>query len=64
MITMRACNRIMRTNEKKNCPEACGIFPDQGWNPCLLHWQADSLSLYYQGSPLPTPHFCCVLYRL
>ena len=19
-----------------------GIFPDQGWNPGLLHWQADS----------------------
>ena len=22
------------------CPEACGIFPDQGSNPCLLRWQA------------------------
>ena len=21
---------------------ACGIFPDQGSNPCSLHWQADS----------------------
>ena len=21
---------------------ARGIFPDQGWNLCLLHWQADS----------------------
>ena len=21
---------------------ACGIFPDQGLNPCSLHWQADS----------------------
>ena len=21
---------------------ACGIFPDQGANPCSLHWQADS----------------------
>ena len=20
---------------------ACGIFPDQGSNPCPLHWQAD-----------------------
>ena len=27
-----------------------GIFPDQGWNPCLLHWQADSLPLSHQGS--------------
>ena len=29
----------------------CGIFLDQGSNLCLLHWQADSLSLSYQGSP-------------
>ena len=33
-------------------PAAHGIFPDQGWNPCLLHWQADSLPLNLQGSPL------------
>ena len=30
---------------------ACGIFPDQGSNPCPLHWQADSQPLRYQGSP-------------
>ena len=24
------------------CPVACGIFLDQGLNPCPLHWQADS----------------------
>ena len=29
---------------------ACGIFQDQGSNLCLLHWQADSLSLSHQGS--------------
>ena len=32
-----------------------GIFPTQGSNLhllCLLHWQADSLPLSYQGSPL------------
>ena len=29
----------------------CGICPDQGSNPCLLHWQADSLPLSHQGSP-------------
>ena len=28
-----------------------GIFLAQGSNPCLLHWQADSLSLSQQGSP-------------
>ena len=31
---------------------ACGIFPDQGLNPCPLHWQADSQPLRHQGSPL------------
>ena len=30
---------------------ACGIFPDRGWNLCLLHWQVDSLPLRPQGSP-------------
>ena len=30
---------------------ACGIFPDQGSNPCPLHWQADSQPLGHQGSP-------------
>ena len=29
-----------------------GIFPTQGSNPCLLHWQADSLTLSHQGSPV------------
>ena len=29
---------------------ACGIFPDQGSNPCPLHWQADSQPLSHQGS--------------
>ena len=28
-----------------------GILPDQGWNPCLLHWQLGSLPLNHQGSP-------------
>ena len=27
------------------------IVPDQGSNPCLLHWQADSLPLSHQESP-------------
>ena len=34
-----------------SCSAACGIFPDQGLNPCPLHWQADSLPLRHQGSP-------------
>ena len=35
-----------------SCSAACGIFPDQGSNPCPLHWQADSEPLRHQGSPL------------
>ena len=35
-----------------NCSAACGIFPDQGSNPCPLHWQADSQPLHHQGSPV------------
>ena len=35
-----------------SCSAACGIFPDQGSNPCPLHWQADSQPLSHQGSPL------------
>ena len=34
-----------------SCSAACGIFPDQGSNPCPLHWQADSYPLRHQGSP-------------
>ena len=34
-----------------SCSAACGIFPDQGSNPCPLHWQADSQPLHRQGSP-------------
>ena len=34
-----------------SCSAACGIFPDQGSNPCPLHWQADSQPLRPQGSP-------------
>ena len=34
------------------CSTACGIVPDQGSNPCPLHWQADSQPLRHQGSPL------------
>ena len=34
-----------------SCSSACGIFLDLGSNPCLLHWQADSLPMSHQGSP-------------
>ena len=40
-----------------SCSAACGIFPDQGSNPCPLHWQADSQPLRHQGSPLNIFYF-------
>ena len=39
---------------RPSCSAACGIFPDQGSNPCPLHWQADSQPLRHQGSPPST----------
>ena len=39
-----------------SCSAAYGIFPDQGSNPCPLHWQADShlyfLKTIVQGNSL------------
>ena len=34
------------------CSTACGIFPDQESNPCILHWQAYSSPLSHQGRPI------------
>ena len=45
-----------------SCSTACGIFPDQGLNPCPLHWQADSLPLSYQGSPADDFHVLSLLH--
>ena len=33
-----------------SCSAACRIFLDQGWNPCLLHQQANSSLLSHQRS--------------
>ena len=33
------------------CRTACGIFPEQGSNPCPLRWQGDSHLPCHQGSP-------------
>ena len=45
-----------------SCSAACGIFPDQGSNPCSLHWQADSQPLRHQGSPTLT--FCFTFFLI
>ena len=35
-----------------SCTVACRILPDQGLNPCPLHWQADFQPLDHWGSPV------------
>ena len=45
--------RLQRTGsvvvvQALSCSAACGIFPDQGSNPYLLHQQADSSPMTYQ----------------
>ena len=45
-----------------SCSAVRGILPDQGPNPCLLHWQGDSLPLSHQESPcLAFGKMSCVL---
>ena len=45
-----------------SCSAAYGIFPDQGLNMFLLHWQADSLPPSHQESPIANiSYFCLVL---
>ena len=51
-----------------SCSAACGILPDQGSNPCPLHWQAESQPLRHQGSPcspfsLKFQHFFLTILR-
>ena len=33
-----------------SCSVACGIFPNQGSNLCLQHWQVNSLPLSHEGN--------------
>ena len=41
-----------------SCSMACGIFPDQGSNLCLLHLQEDFIPLSHQGSPTDVFFVC------
>ena len=47
-----------------SCSPAGGIFPDQGSNPCPLHWQADSQPLRHQGSTVVFILELCVYLKL
>ena len=48
--------RLRRTGSvvahRFSCSITGRIFPDQGSNPCLLHWQADPLTTEPPGKPL------------
>ena len=56
-LVVVACGLSNRGSRLSGCGtgtwllHACGIFLDRGSNPCLLHWQANSLPLSHQGSP-------------
>ena len=49
--TSSRCAGSVVVAHRPSCSAAYGIFPDQGSNPCALHWQADSQPLRHQGSP-------------
>ena len=42
-------HRLNSVGHGLSCTEVCGIFPDQGLNPYLPHWQADFLPQSTQG---------------
>ena len=42
-----------------SCSASCGIFMDQRQNPCLLHWQVDSLLLNH----IKRAFFSCMAWR-
>ena len=50
-VTRVGHNLSTKERDGLRCSEVCGIFPDQGSKPSLLHWKADSLPMSHQGSP-------------
>ena len=58
----RACSAVVA--HRPSCSAACGILPDQGSNPCPLHWQSDSQPLRHQGSPRTFVSFVFFFYLL
>ena len=34
-----------------SCSAACGIFPDQGLNPCPLHWRTSLVAQSVKNPP-------------
>ena len=54
VILVRGLSRPAARGSSRVCwlsrPVARGILPDQGLNPCPLHWQVDAQPLDRQGS--------------
>ena len=48
----RQASSLSSCGAQAGCPTTGGFSPDQGSNPWPLHWQADSLPLSHQGSPV------------
>ena len=48
---LSSCGSQALEHRLSSCSATCGIVPDQGLNPCLLHWQEGSLPFSHQGSP-------------
>ena len=46
-----ALEHRLRSGVQASGPSTDGTLLGQGWNPCLPHWQVDSLPLNHQGSP-------------
>ena len=60
---LQSCLTLLRLQTRLLCPwdfpgkntgEGChsllqGIFPTQGWSPCIRPWQTDSVPLSHQG---------------
>ena len=48
LVSSRTRARSVAVKHQLSCSVACGIFPDQGSNLCLLPWQVDSYPLHHQ----------------
>ena len=48
-VLLAVAHELSSCGDGLSCSSAHGIFPDQGLNPRLLHWQADSLPLSHLG---------------
>ena len=59
--SLAAEHRLSNCGSRAQPLRGSGIFPDQGSNPCPLHWQADSQPLHHQGSPIASNSYVCIV---